>query len=134
MERPQTIVRFERLYLLAIAIEVARILADWPALMRSSSPDIWLRVAAVLLSVALVLLASRLRNRGAAIILAALFAIGLPMVSSVLSSGLGFEASLAVLVQVLLQLVALVSLFMPASRAWFRGARSEPVSGPNAPS
>lgn len=120
--RPRSIALFERLYLLAIAIEIARAAGDWPQLMLTSSPDRWVRIASILVSLLLVLLASRRRHRWAGLVLGALFVIGLPMVATVLQPGLPFETSAVVLAQVLLQAIALGFLVAPASRAWFAGS------------
>ncbi len=119
--RPRTIVRFERLYLLAIAIEIARAAGDWPQLMQTSSPDLWVRLASILVSLLLVLLASRRRHRWAGLALGALFVIGLPMVTTVLQPGTPFETSAVMVAQIVLQALALVFLLSPASRAWFAG-------------
>ena len=116
--RPRSIVRFERLYLLAIAIEIARAAGDWPQLMQTSSPDAWVRLASILVSLLLVLLASRWRRRWAGLALGALFVIGLPMVTTVLQPRTPLETSAVIAAQILLQAVALAFLIAPASRAW----------------
>lgn len=120
--RPRSIMLFERLYLLAIAIDIARVAGDLPLLMRASSSDGWIRVVSVLASLLLVLLASRRRHRWAGLILGALFVIGLPMVATVLQPGTPFEASAVIVAQVVLQAAALAFLIAPASRAWFAGS------------
>ena len=122
--RPRSIVLFERLYLLAIAIEIARAAGDWPLLMQTSSPDIWVRLASILASLLLVLLASRRRHRWAGLVLGALFVIGLPMVTMVLQPSTPFETSAVIVVQIVLQAAALAFLIAPTSRAWFAGAPS----------
>ena len=119
--RPRSIVLFERLYLLAITIEIARAASDWPQLTQTSSPDRWVRLASILVSLLLVLLASRRRRRWAGLILGALFVIGLPMVTTVLQPGTLFETSAVIVAQILLQAAALAFLIAPASRAWFVG-------------
>ena len=117
--RPRPIVLFERVYLLAIAIEIARVAGDWPQLMQTSSPDAWVRLASILVSLLLVLLAARRRHRWAGLVLGALFLIGLPMVATVLQPGTPFETSAVIVAQVFLQAVALAFLIAPASRGWF---------------
>ena len=121
--RPRSILMFERLYLLAIVMEFTDIMLDL-----SSAPplvsQLWVRIAAVLVSLLLVLLASRRRQRIAGLILAALFVVGLPMVATALQPGEPLEASVLVLVQIALQAVALLFLFKPASREWLARARS----------
>lgn len=122
--RPRSIASFERLYLLAIAMEVADILLDWPSL-QSSASQLAVRIASVLASLLLVLLASRRRRRVAGLVLAALFVIGLPMVANALQPGIPLEASALILVQIMLQAIALVCLFAPASRTWFAAEQCE---------
>lgn len=123
--RPRSILLFERLYLLAIAIEIARAAGDWPQLMQASSPDGWVRLASILVSLTLVLLASRRRRRWAGLALGALFVVGLPMVTMVLQPGTPFETSAVIVAQVVLQAVALAYLIAPASRAWFAGPSAD---------
>lgn len=130
--RPRSIALFERLYLLAIAIEIARTVSDWPQLMLTSSPDRWVRIASILVSLLLVLLASRRRHRWAGIVLGALFVIGLPMVTTVLQPGTPFETSAVIVAQILLQAVALAFLVAPASRAWFAGSAANETADPSA--
>lgn len=120
--RPRSIMLFERLYLLAIAIEMVRAASDWPQLVQPSSPDRWVRPASILVSLLLVLLASRRRHRWAGLVLGALFVIGLPMVATVLRPGQLLETSAVIVMQVVLQALALAFLIAPASRAWFAGA------------
>ena len=117
--RPRSIVRFERLYLLAIAIEIGRAAGDWPLLTQTS--DRWVRLGSIVVSLVLVLLATRRRRRWAGLVLGALFIIGLTMVTPVLQPGTPFETSVVIVAQILLQAVALAFLIAPASRAWFAG-------------
>ena len=119
--RPKSIVLFERLYLAAIAIEVVRFAIEWPLLLRASASDQWVRVAAIGVSLLLVLLTSRRRRRMAGLVLAGLFVIGLPMVAELFRPGVAPTIAVAVAAQLLLQAVALVLLFRPESRAWFAG-------------
>lgn len=118
--RPQSIVVFERLYLLAIVMEVADILLNVAAM---PSSQLRLRMAAVVISALLVLLTSRRRQRTAGFILSALFVIGFPMVAGALQPSVPLEASLLILIQVALQAAALIFLFRPTSREWFAQAR-----------
>ena len=126
--RPRSIMLFERLYLLAIAIEIARAANDWPQLMQTSSPDRWVRPASILVSLLLVLLASRRRHRWAGLVLGALFVIGLPMVTTVLRPGQLLETSAVIVAEVLLQAMALAFFIAPASRAWFAGLSAAEAS------
>lgn len=117
--RPRSIILFERLYLAAIAIEVGRVAIEWPLLLQASASDRWVRVAAIGVSLLLLLLTSRRRKRIAGIVLAALFVIGLPMISTVFQPGIALSNAAIVVVQIGLQAVALALLFTPGSRAWF---------------
>jgi len=119
--RPKTIVMFEQFYLLAILIEVVRIALQWQLLTQSSSPDVWLRIAAVAISLLLVVLASRRRKRVAGLLLAALFVIGLPVVTSLFQPGVDTATAAFIVIQLLLQRVAIAMFLAPASRAWYRG-------------
>ena len=119
--RPKSIVYFEWLYLAAIAIEAVRVAIEWPLLLQASASDQWVRVVSVAVSLLLVLLTARRRSRVAGLILAALFAIGLPMVATVFQAGIDLATSAAIVAQLALQAVALAQLFRPASRAWFDG-------------
>ncbi|MFC3712446.1 hypothetical protein ACFOMD_07690 [Sphingoaurantiacus capsulatus] len=118
--RPKTIMLFEQLYLLAILVEVVRIALQWQ-LAASAPADVWIRIAAVVISLALVLLASRARKRIAGIVLAALFVIGLPTVATVFQAGLDTASKAFIVVQVVLQAAAILLFFAPASRAWYAG-------------
>lgn len=129
--RPRSIVLFEQLYLVAIAIEVGRTVFDWPLLVQSTAADIGVRLATILVSLLLVFLAARRRRRFAALILAALFFIGLPMVATVLRPGLPLETAAVIALQVLLQAVALVQLARPASRAWLADGPAAEAADPS---
>ena len=129
--RPRSIVNFERLYLLAIGIEAARVALDWPLLTQSSASEAWVRVASIVVSLLLVLLTSRRRKRAAGIVLAALFAIGLPMVATALQPDVALSSAATVLIQVALQAIALVLLFLPASRAWFATPPAPDTASPS---
>ena len=126
--RPRSIILFERLYLLAIAIEVGRVAIEWPLLLQASASDHWVRVASIGLSLLLVLLTSRRRKRIAGIVLAALFVIGLPMISTVFQPGMAMSSAAIIMVQIALQAVALALMFTPASRAWFAGRDEAPAA------
>lgn len=128
--RPKSIVSFERLYLLAIAIEVVRFALEWPRLLHATASDQWVRVASIVVSLLLVLLASRRRRRIAGLVLAALFVIGLPMIAAIFQPGTDLLSSVSIGLQVLLQAAALALLFRPDSRAWFAGrGPGDPVAG-----
>lgn len=115
--RPKPIVRFEHLYLAAIAIEVVRVAIDWP-LLQSSASDLWVRLASIGVSLLLLLLTSRRRKLVAGVLLAALFVIGLPMISTVFQPGAEPLSAAIIVIQIALQAVALMLLFTPPSRAW----------------
>lgn len=123
--RPRLIILFERLFLSAILIEVVRLLLVWPELAQASDAAVAGRIAAVLISLLLLFLTSRRASRIAGLILAAMFAIGLPIVAELRWEGL---STLTLVLQILLQTVALALLFTPESRNWFaaRGGK-DPV-------
>lgn len=114
--RPKSIAMFEAFYLLAILIEVARIAWQWAPL---SPTERWSWVAQAAVSLLLVLLAARRRARSAAIVLAALFVVGLPYAGQAVISGGVTVSTVVTAVQVALQVVALLLLVRPESRAWF---------------
>lgn len=118
--RPKSIILFERLYLLAIAIEVVRIAIQWPQIVQSSSADLSGRILAVGLSLLFLLLASRRNRWWAALILAGLFVIGLPMASYVFSPGYDPLTAAIIAIQIALQAAALMLILKPDSRAWFK--------------
>lgn len=117
--RPKTIVLFERFYLLAILIEMVRIAAQGRLLAQSSLADMSIRIAAVGISLLLVLLTSRRRKWIAGVLLAALFMIGLPVVSTLFQPGVDVPAAAFIFLQIILQIAAIALLVAPASRAWF---------------
>lgn len=123
--RPKSIIAFERLYLLAILIEVARIAQQWPLLTQLSGADLWGRILAVGLSLLFLLLASRRHRWWAALVLAGLFVFGLPMVGYVFSPGYDPLTAGIILLQIALQAVALILMLTPDSRAWFKAAPAE---------
>lgn len=119
--RPKAVVTFERLYLLTLAIGAVHTARLWPALTANTAPGTLLVIQLVTfgLTVLLVLLTSRRRSRIAAIILLATFLIGLPVALGQLGALVRDGISAVILVlQLLLQTVALIMLVTPSSRAW----------------
>lgn len=125
MTRPKSIIWFERLYLLAIAIEIVRIAIDAPLLMQALGVDLWVRIGGVGLSLLLLLLASRRGKRSTGLLLGALFVIGLPMVTQAFAPGMSPVNVAAIIAQLLLQTVALAMMLAPSSRAWFATPAAE---------
>jgi len=120
MMRPTTIVAFEALYLVTLAIGILQAYLGWQQLQAMASPFFIVTIQLVTLGllVVLILLVSRRRSRFAKWVLVVLFVIGLPMTVKIFASGqLAGSAALTVC-QSLLQLIGLVMLFLPASRAW----------------
>lgn len=116
--RPKSIAMFEALYVLAILIEIARVLQQWWSLLPVERGSL---IAQAAVSLLLVLLAARWRIRWGGIILAALFVIGLPYAGEAIVTGNMSTGTIVTTVQVGLQLVALVLFFTSASRAWTAG-------------
>lgn len=116
--RPTSIMAFERLYLVAILIEAARIGAQWPLLMQSSGVALWGRIFAVGVSMLFLLLASRGGRRWAAVVLGGMFLFGLPMVAGIFNPGYDPLTAAVIIAQLALQAVALALLLRPESRAW----------------
>lgn len=116
--RPSSITAFERLYLVAILIEVARIGAQWPLLLQSSGLALWGRILAVGVSLLFLALASR-RRGWAALVLGGLFLFGLPMAAGIFSPGYDPLTAAVTIAQLALQAIALALLLRPDSRDWF---------------
>ncbi len=117
--RPKSILAFERLYLLAILIELARVGAQWPQLMQPSGAVLLGRILGAGVSLLLLLLASRRGRAWAALLLGGLFLFGLPMAAGLF--GAGNEPLTAAVTggQLALQGVALALLLRLESREWF---------------
>jgi hypothetical protein len=129
--RPSTIVNFEWLSLLAILLGVATMVLAWDSLISSVRSKVLgsglepavaiLAIIYVALLVLLILLTSRRASNVAKWLLVLIIAAGLvgsvPRIPAMLGAGvLGWVET----AQMLIQLAAIVMLFLPASRAWFR--------------
>lgn len=123
MTRPRTIVLFERLYLLTLFIGAVHTAVQWTTLVARASPAVVLLTQFFTfgLTLLLVLLVSRRQSGIARIVLMAAFAIGLPVVGSLFAEGTYGAGIWIIIVQVMLQIVALGLLFAPPSRAWISG-------------
>ena len=133
--RPPSIVWFERLSLIALAIGAAVSVATWDDVLLSlAGTGIGSTVAAAILIVlfalflGLVLLISRGRSMIAKWVYVILFVGGL----LVTAPGLGGIFDLGLLgvvqaVQLLLQVIAVGLLFAPPAGAWLRGKETPPV-------
>ena len=128
--RPQAIVNFERLFLASILLSVvplALIASEEGAL-----AEMIVGIGLMLLSVALVLLASRRRSNVARWVLAILTAIGLAATGYEIGRVLGANEALSGvalidLIAVALQTAAVAMLFMPGAREWFARREETPV-------
>jgi len=118
--RPKAIATFEWLYMLTILMEIVSIALNWSQLNIGPAADRWGRLAAVVISVLLVLLVSRWRIRVAAVVLAALFVIGLPLVAGAFAVSAA-TTLVPLAAQILLQVAAFAMLLRPESRAWLSG-------------
>ena len=133
--RPSSIVNFERLSLLAVAIGLVTLYLSWDSVLasaRSAVPGTGLESAVAVLSliyigflVLLILLTSR---RGSAVakwlfilVIVAEAVLTIPKLGAMMRGG---AVSWLGLLQLLLQLGAIGLLFTAASRAWFLAWRS----------
>lgn len=127
--RPNAIVTFERLFLISILLStvgLALLAGDRIGAIGPPLTEIVVGAAVILLSVALVLLASRRRSNIARWVLVVLTGLGLGTagyeVGRILGSdGEGFGATTVVdLLAIALQTAAVAMLFVPEAREWFR--------------
>jgi hypothetical protein len=129
--RPSTIVNFEWLSLLAVLLGVATTVLAWDSLIASVRSKILgsglepavaiLAIIYIALLVLLILLTSRRASRVAMWLFILIVVVGdlssVPRIPAMLGAGmLGWVET----AQMLIQLAAVVMLFLPASRAWFR--------------
>ncbi len=119
--RPGSIVNFERLYLLTLLIGAINVVIQWPVLVATTPVPTLLAIQAATFGITLllVMLVSRRRNKLARLLLVAAFLIGLSQVTALFQAAQLDLASVIIAVQLLLQVAALALLFAPASRAWF---------------
>lgn len=123
--RPKAIATFESLFLLSIGLSMLQVTGLLRARSGEGGTAVELVVAlgVALLSVALVLLASRRRSNVARWVLAGLTALGLASAGYSLGKAMGADAIGAGeaidLISVALQFVAVAMLWTPAARAWF---------------
>jgi hypothetical protein len=137
--RPQAIRNFERLSLLAVAIAAIVLLLNWNlfvAAVRMRVLGTGIEAGLIVLSllylgllVLLILLISRRASLVAKWILVLIIALELvytvPAIPGMLRAGpIGWAET----VQLLIQLAAIVLLFTPAARTWFREARTGGLS------
>ena len=117
--RPKAIVTFERLGLLSIVLSSVQILR-LAATGRMSTGEVAVGAGGVLLSIALVLLASRRRSRVALWVLSALTLLG--VVGAVYQLGGAIEVAQVVdLIAIALQATAVTMAWTKPARAWFSG-------------
>jgi len=132
--RPGTIVNFERLMVGTIATAWLQMILTWNEMIRELSPAmsspasflIIMMGVMTALYLVLTLFVSRRRSKIAMWILIVLFVIGIPSFVRALSGGRIIGSPLLTIVQELGQLIALVLLFLPSSRAWFRREVEKP--------
>lgn len=124
--RPASIVWFERLFLVTLAIGAVNATLQLEALTAVASLAVVALIQLVTFGVTLllVLLISRRRSKIAAIILAAAFLVGLPTAIGLLQSNAAPQVLAATIVQLVLQIVALGLLLRPESRAWLQAGRA----------
>jgi hypothetical protein len=129
--RPSTIVNFEWLSLLAVLLGVATTVLTWDSLIASVRSKVLgsglepavaiLAIIYIALLVMLILLTSRRASNVAKWLLVLIIALELvasaPRIPAMLGAGLLGWVETA---QMLIQLAAVVMLFLPASRAWFK--------------
>lgn len=130
--RPRSIVRFEQLYLLTLAMGLGLTIFSWDASVATirqagGGPGLLAAIQGVTLAIllGLVLLVSRAASVLAKWALILLFLAGLAIM--LIRPGLTFGAGpiLAVqIAQILIQLAALYLLFTAEARAWFGGERA----------
>lgn len=132
--RPGTIVNFERVMAGTIVTAWLQLILTWNEMIRGlssamSSPASFLIImmgVMTALYLLLTLFVSRRRSKIAMWILIVLFAIGIPGFVRAMSGGRLIGSPLLTIVQELGQLIALVLLFLPTSRAWFRHEDEKP--------
>jgi hypothetical protein len=130
--RPKSIVTFEILALAAVALGIVVTLMSWDGLVAQARSAVLgsgieaavaiLLIVYVAILVLLILLASRRGSNVArwllAIIVAAELAFSIPGLGGMLAGGV---VGLLSTLQLLMMVVAVVLLFVPRSRPWFRG-------------
>lgn len=132
--RPGTIVNFERLMVGTIATAWLQTTLNWNEMIRELSPTMSSPASFVIIMVAvmtalyllLTLFVSRRRSKIAMWILIVLFVIGTPSFVRALRAGRLIDSPLLTIVPELGQLIALILLFLPTSRAWFRREDEKP--------
>lgn len=128
--RPVSMIRFEQLYLLSLAIGLLTAMFGWEqsrATAQASGLGVGVVIAVQALTLALMLfLILFVSRRGSVVakwILIALFVAGLALMA--VNSQALFRGGIMAIVQIgqiLLQLTAMYFLFTPESRRWFEGA------------
>jgi RsiW-degrading membrane proteinase PrsW (M82 family) len=132
--RPGTIVNFERLMVGTIATAWLQMTLNWNEMIRELSPAMSSPASFLIIMMAvmtalyllLTLFVSRRRSKIAMWILIVLFVIGIPSFVRALRGGRLIDSPILTIVPELGQLIALILLFLPASRAWFRREDEKP--------
>lgn len=122
--RPSVILNFERLYLLAVAIELGRIILDREVLLANPAV-LTTRLIVVIATVALVLLTSRRRSKIARVVLTGAFLVGLPVIADALKPSTDSTATALTLAQLGLQAAAFLLLFSQEGRRWFASGEGQ---------
>lgn len=124
--RPKAIVNFERLFLASIVLSTVQLAMQAGARIGQVGPvtELVIEAAGILVSVLLVLLASRRRSNVARWLLVVLTALGLLATGITLGrdlgGGKGVDAAwLVSLLAIALQTAAVAMLFAPEAREWF---------------
>lgn len=128
------IVNFERLMVGTIATAWLQMMLSWNEMVRRlsltmSHPALFLIILMGVMTALYLLptlLVSRRRSKIAMWILVLLFVMGIPGFVRALGSGQLIGSPLLTILQEIGQLIALVLLFLPRSRAWFRREDEKP--------
>ncbi len=120
--RPAAVSNAVGLFYISLALGVIRVMVAWPSMSREVSPSLALLLVAVPYGVLLLLL--HFVNRGqnwARITLVVLFILTAPFPTPTLMESLGAHplAGILRILQLVLQVVALVMLFGAQARRWF---------------
>jgi len=132
--RPRTILMFEGLMLGTLVVGWLQLALSWtrqvPNLARITQHPITMLLAMMTVMtaiyLALTLLVSRRRSRIAAGVLIVLFAFGIPAFVRTITAGSPTGYTVLADIQIVGQFVALILLFLPSARAWFRRDDAKP--------
>ena len=132
--RPGTIVNFERLMVGTIVTAWLQMMLTWNEMIRELSPALSSPASFLIIMMGvmtalyllLTLFVSRRRSKIAMWILIVFFVIGIPSFVRAMNGSRLIGSPLLPIVQELAQFIALILLFLPQSRAWFRREDEKP--------